>query len=68
MASSEHTCRKDGKPMYFVEETEKLSNGVYRVTFSYKCVVCGYRIVVEYATIKKAGEKIIVERRVLHYS
>ncbi len=59
-------CRKDGKPMYFIEETEKLSNGEYRIVYSYKCFVCGYKIVVEQAIIKKNKEGIIIKRRIKH--
>lgn len=49
--------------MYFIEETEKLSNGEYRITFSYKCLVCGYKIVVEQAIIKKREKDIVIERK-----
>lgn len=58
-------CKRDGKPMFLVEETEKLSTGEYRITFTYKCLVCGYSSSNEQLIIKKneSGE-IILSRRV----
>ncbi len=56
-------CRRDGKPMYFVEETEKLSNGEYRIVFSYKCLACGYTINVEQVSVKKKGGNLLIIRR-----
>jgi len=59
-------CKNDGKPMYFIEESEKLSNGEYRATFSYKCMVCGYRVMAEQAFITRdQSGNIIVKRRIL---
>ncbi len=59
-------CKKDGKPMYFVKETEKLSNGEYRVIYSYRCAVCGYTINVEQAVIKnKHSDGIVIIRKIM---
>ncbi len=57
-------CKKDGKPMYFVEETEKMSNGQRRSVFYYRCPVCGYRIEVEQVVINVSNNSIIVKRRI----
>jgi len=46
-------CKRDGKTMLLVKEVEKLSNGEQRVTYSYKCPLCGYTVSVEQLTIKK---------------
>jgi len=57
-------CKRDGKQLYLVKETEKLSNGVYRVTYSLKCPLCGYAINVEQAEISfsDSGSSILVKR------
>jgi len=47
------TCKRDGKTMLLVKEVEKLSNGEQRVTYSYKCPLCGYTVSVEQLTVKK---------------
>ena len=57
-------CKKDGKPMYFVEETEKMGNGQRRAVFYYRCPVCGYRIEVEQVVINVSSDGIVVKRRI----
>ncbi len=57
-------CKKDGKPMYFVEETEKMSNGQRRSVFYYRCPVCGYRIEIEQVVINVSNNSIVVKRRI----
>ena len=57
-------CKKDGKPMYFVEETEKMSNGQRRSVFYYRCPICGYRIEVEQVVINVSNDSIVVKRRI----
>ena len=57
-------CKKDGKPMYFVEETEKMSNGQRRSVFYYRCPICGYRIEVEQVVINVSNDNIVVKRRI----
>ncbi|OYT40563.1 MAG: hypothetical protein B6U89_01785 [Desulfurococcales archaeon ex4484_58] len=65
MTTQQYVCKRDGKTMYFIEESEKLSNGEYRVVFAYKCLICGYKINVEQAVIeKKSNGGIIVKRRI----
>ncbi len=60
-------CKKDGKPMYLVEESERMSDGSHRITFYYRCPVCGYRITIEQIIIENSGPNIIV-RRSLRFS
>lgn len=61
-------CKKDGKIMYFVKETEKLSDGEYRIIFSYKCEVCGYTVNIEQASVKnKYSNGIIIKRKIFKY-
>ncbi len=55
-------CRKDGKPMFFVAESEKMSNGSRRTIYYYRCPVCGYRIEVEQVYISVEKDSIIVRR------
>ncbi len=55
-------CKKDGKPMYLVEESERMSDGSHRITFYYRCPVCGYRITIEQIIIENNGPNIIVRR------
>lgn len=57
-------CKKDGKPMYLVEEAEKMSNGTHRATFYYRCPVCGYKVEIEQVVVNIEGDNIIVNRRV----
>ncbi|ADI31383.1 hypothetical protein [Staphylothermus hellenicus] len=57
-------CKKDGKPMYLIEETEKMSNGKHRAIFYYKCPICGYRIEAEQVIVTVENDEIIVNRRV----
>ena len=57
-------CKKDGKPMYFVEETEKMSNGQRRSVIYYRCPICGYRIEVEQVVINVSDNGIIIKRRI----
>ncbi|MEM0380483.1 MAG: hypothetical protein QXX35_05005 [Desulfurococcaceae archaeon] len=65
MSSKQYICKRDGKPMYLIEETEKLSTGEYRITFTYRCLVCGYSISNEQLIIKKneTGD-IVLNRRI----
>ena len=68
MSGNEMICKKDGKPMYLVKETEKLSNGEYRIIYSYKCPVCGYTVSVEQAIITREtgkGNGIVVTRKII---
>ncbi len=57
-------CKRDGKPMYLVEESEKMSDGTRRVTFYYRCPVCGYRVEVEQAHISVDEKGIIIKRSI----
>ncbi len=57
-------CKKCGKLMGLVVESEKLSNGVKRITYYYKCPVCGYRVDVEQVSIGVEKDVIIVRRKV----
>jgi len=63
-AENAAVCRRDGKQLYLVKETEKLSNGVFRVTYSLKCPLCGYAINVERVEISfsDSGSSILVKR------
>ncbi len=56
-------CKKCGKPMYLVMESEELSNGAKRVTQYYKCLVCGYRVDTEYIRISREKDVVVVRRR-----
>ncbi len=55
-------CKRDGKPMYFVIESEKLSDGTRRLVMYYRCPVCGYRVEVEQVVIKSGKDSIVVKR------
>ncbi len=57
-------CKKCGKPLYLVVESEKLSNGVRRASYYYKCLVCGYRIDCEQVHVTSNKEFLLVKRRV----
>ncbi len=56
------TCKRDGKPMYLVEESEKMSDGTRRITLYYKCPVCGYRVELEQLVINVDRGNITVKR------
>jgi len=47
------TCKRDGKIMLLIKEVEKLSNGEQRITYFYKCPLCGYTVSVEQLMVKK---------------
>ncbi len=55
-------CKKCGRPMGLVIESEKLSNGVKRVLYYYKCPVCGYRVDVEQLKVSLEKDYIIINR------
>ncbi len=57
-------CKKCGRSMDFVVESEKLSNGVKRIVYYYKCPVCGYRVDVEQVNVGVEKDYIVVRRRV----
>ncbi len=57
-------CKKDGKEMYFVEESEKMSDGSRKAIFYYRCPVCGYRIEAEHVVISFNKDKIVIRRRI----
>jgi DNA-directed RNA polymerase subunit RPC12/RpoP len=59
-----YVCKKDGKQMFLIEETEKMSNGAHRAVFYYKCPVCGYKIEVEQVTVSVDKDQLIIRRRV----
>lgn len=40
-------CPRDANKMLYTFESEKLSNGIARVSLVLKCPVCNYRVVVE---------------------
>ncbi len=48
--------------MYFVIESEKLSDGTRRLVMYYRCPVCGYRVEVEQVVIKSGKDSIVVRR------
>ncbi len=56
------TCKRDGKPMYLVEESEKMSDGTRRITLYYKCPVCGYRVEIEQLVINVSNDNIRIKR------
>ncbi len=56
-------CSKDGSPMIFTYESEKLDKGLARVTLYYKCPVCGSRRDLEELRIERSGENIVITRR-----
>ncbi|MEM1695073.1 MAG: hypothetical protein QW764_04330 [Desulfurococcaceae archaeon] len=43
MTTEQLKCPKDGNPLVLIYESEKLSNGLTRVTMYYKCSTCNYR-------------------------
>jgi hypothetical protein len=57
-------CSKDGNPMTFIYESEKLEKGHVRVILYYKCPVCGSRKDLEELRIERSGENIVITRRV----
>ena len=57
-------CKKCGKPMYLVVESEKLSNGARRINYYYKCLICGYRIDTEQVHMSINRELLLVRRKV----
>lgn len=57
-------CKKCGKPMYIVAESERLSNGMRRINYYYKCMICGYRIDIEQINISINKDLLFVKRRI----
>lgn len=57
-------CKKCGRSMGFVAESEKLSDDSLRVKYYYKCPSCGFRIDLENLTISKNNKFILVKRKV----
>ncbi len=57
-------CKKCGKPMYLVVESEKLSNGARRINCYYRCLVCGYRIDAEQVHVSINRELVLIKRKV----
>ncbi|WFO75400.1 hypothetical protein J4526_00380 [Desulfurococcaceae archaeon MEX13E-LK6-19] len=57
-------CKKCGKSMGLIAESEKLSDNSLRIKYYYKCPSCGYRIDAEQLTIGREQEFILVKRKV----
>ncbi len=55
-------CKKCGKPMSLIAESEKLSDGTRRVSFYYKCNTCGYRLDIEQVFISVEKDAIAIRR------
>jgi len=70
VTGSELICKRDGRQLQLVKETEKLSDGEYRVTYSFKCPVCGYSVNAEQAviTMNDNDSYIVVKRKVFKKS
>ncbi|WP_448579008.1 hypothetical protein [Thermosphaera sp.] len=56
-------CPKDANKMLFTLESEKLSNGVVRVSLVLKCPVCNYRVIVERLEASRNKDGNILIRR-----
>lgn len=56
-------CPRDANKMLFTLESEKLSNGVARVSLVLKCPVCNYRVVVERLEASRDKDGNILIRR-----
>uniref|UniRef100_A0A7C2BKD1 Uncharacterized protein n=1 Tax=Thermosphaera aggregans TaxID=54254 RepID=A0A7C2BKD1_9CREN len=56
-------CPRDANKMLFTFESEKLSNGVARVSLVLKCPVCNYRVVVERLEASRDKDGNILIRR-----
>jgi hypothetical protein len=57
----EMICKRDGRVMYLVEEAEKMSDGTARLTFYYRCPVCGYRVPIEQCIMESDKDGIIIK-------
>jgi len=56
-------CSKDGSPMIFTYESEKLKGELVRVSLYYKCPICGFRKDIEELRIEKNDRGFTVTRR-----
>lgn len=57
-------CRKCGRLMYIVSESERFSDSSKRISYYYKCPSCGYRVDLEQINIIASSDLIIVRRRI----
>ncbi|MCS7127836.1 MAG: hypothetical protein N3E36_00990 [Sulfolobales archaeon] len=62
-ASKGYTCKKCGKPMHLVAESEQLSDGSRRISYYYKCSSCGAKYLTEQLSIALGSNGIIVEKK-----
>ncbi len=63
-ASKARICRKCGRPMHLVAESEQLSDGSRRISYYYKCPSCGAKHLVEQLSIAFGSNGIVVEKKV----
>ncbi len=62
MSERQVLCRRDGKPMFLVAESEKMSDGSRKTIYYYRCPTCGYRIEAEQLIITHDKDAVIVKR------
>ena len=62
--SKGRVCKKCGKPMHLVAESEQLSNGSRRINYYYRCSSCGAKYLMEQLSIALGSNGIVVEKRV----
>lgn len=68
MSRENMLCRRDSKPLFFIKEVEKMGDGVSKITYSYKCVLCSYKIEVEQMLVSKNKDGVVVRRTVRYPS
>ncbi|MCD6487919.1 MAG: hypothetical protein J7K21_01675 [Desulfurococcales archaeon] len=57
-------CKKCGRLMNLIVESEKLSNGAIKISYYYKCPSCGYRVDTEQVAINRSRGFVLVKRRI----
>lgn len=50
--------------MFFMKEVEKIGDGASKITYSYKCVLCSYKVELEQMLISRDRDGVIIRRSV----
>lgn len=62
MSRENMVCKKDSKPLFFMKEVEKVGDGVSKITYSYKCVLCSYKLEVEQILVSRNQDGVVIKR------
>ncbi|MEM1662457.1 MAG: hypothetical protein QXP72_01690 [Desulfurococcaceae archaeon] len=62
MSRENMVCKRDSKPLFFMKEVEKVGDGTSKITYSYKCVLCNYKVEVEQILVSRNSDGLVIRR------